>query len=218
MHHDYSVYVSCTVQYSNTISTSLQLFLSDVASPWDRLLRPLRTSSDCLLFQASEISTKFAADKSEYYSTLTTETGFPSAYSVIGAAIPDSARPLAAANPELFLASLVKASSQPDWFTSMPTPVQDFWESAGSHYIEMYTSEVDAARPIPSSLSSSLSSASSRLSSMSAALSSSSAAVSASASAAVLHGAAPASPILEQMTFVAAGVAIAAGLVGMAML
>ncbi|KAI4190996.1 MAG: hypothetical protein L6R41_000446 [Letrouitia leprolyta] len=168
--------------------------------------------------QASEISTKFAADKSEYYSTLTTETGFPSAYSVIGAAIPDSARPLAAANPELFLASLVKASSQPDWFTSMPTPVQDFWESAGSHYIEMYTSEVDAARPIPSSLSSSLSSASSRLSSMSAALSSSSAAVSASASAAVLHGAAPASPILEQMTFVAAGVAIAAGLVGMAML
>ncbi|KAL9004850.1 MAG: hypothetical protein Q9188_002338 [Gyalolechia gomerana] len=168
-------------------------------------LQSLLSVSNLDASEAAEISTKFGADASDYYSTLTDEPGYSSAYSVVATALPSSAQAVAAVDPELFLASLAKASSQPAWFTSMPTPVQAFWKSAGSHYIEMYTSEVDAARPLPSSVSASLSSAS--------------AAVSASASSAIAEGAAPASPaILGHMTLAAAGVAIAAGLVGMAML
>ncbi|KAL8715633.1 MAG: hypothetical protein Q9225_006364 [Loekoesia sp. 1 TL-2023] len=164
--------------------------------------------------QAAEVSTKFGADATSYYSALTADPGYSDATSVIATAMPATAQAEAAANPELFLASLAKSSDdQPSWFTAMPTPVQAFWESAGSQYIDMYTSEVDAARPLPSSVSASLSSVSSKI------LSSASSAVSASASSAVAKGAAPASPATSgHMLVVAAGVAVAAGLVGMAML
>lgn len=137
-----------------------------------------------------------------------------SAFSVANTALPGSVKAVAAGYPALFLASLAQEDSSdlPSWYTAMPTPIQDYWSSVGREEIDMFTSEVNEARPLPSSVSASLSSLSSKLASAS----SSAASVSASA---VAHGGAPASPATSgHMMVVAAGVAIAAGLVGMAML
>ncbi|KAI4138911.1 MAG: hypothetical protein L6R39_006551 [Caloplaca ligustica] len=164
--------------------------------------------------QAVAISSKFLADRNSYYSALSTDSAWTTAYSVIATAMPSSVMTAAAANPELQLVSLAQQDSDdlPAWFKAMPTPVQDFWRSVGSKDIELYTSEVDAARPLPSSISASLSSLTSKVTA-------SASAASSAASAAVAKGAAPASPATPgHMTVVAAGVAIAAGLIGMAML
>ncbi|KAL8732324.1 MAG: hypothetical protein Q9181_003995 [Wetmoreana brouardii] len=164
--------------------------------------------------QSTQISTAFAADIGTYYGGLATEPGYSDAFSAVITAMPTSVVASQAADPELFFASLAEASSDdlPDWFTAMPTSVQQFWSSVGEQVVEMYTSEVNVARPLPSSVSASLSS-------VSASLSSQAAAVSSSASEAVQKGEAPTSPATSgHMAVIAGGVAIAAGLVGMAML
>ncbi|KAI4129020.1 MAG: hypothetical protein LQ338_002435 [Usnochroma carphineum] len=161
--------------------------------------------------QAAQIHSAFVADHNSYQAALTTDPSYASAFSVANTALPNTAKAAAAADPALYLASLAKDDSDdlPAWFASMPTPVQEFWRSVGSQEIEMYTSEVNEARPLPSSVSASLSSkAGSATSSLGSATAS-----------AVAKGAAPASPATSgHMMVVAVGVAIAAGLVGMAML
>ncbi|KAL8825012.1 MAG: hypothetical protein Q9170_007962 [Blastenia crenularia] len=183
--------------------------------------------SDLDASQASAVESNFGADATSYFLALTTDPGYSSAYSAIATALPSSAWSRVQDNPGLFLASLAKESDdQPDWFTSMPTPAQAFWESAGSEYIDMYTSEVDAARPLPTAVSASLSSLSSKVASASSKAAaesskaeSSAAKASAAQSSAIQKGAAPASPATSgHMMVVAAGVVIAASLVGMAML
>ncbi len=171
------------------------------------------------------MSSKFAADHNAYYSTLSNDPGFKTAYSVVATAMPASAMSAAAVDPELFLASLAREDRDdlPEWYTSMPRSVQDFWRSVGSHDIQMYTSEVNVVRPLPSSVSASLSSLSSSLSSRASSLSSQTESLASSLASAsatmVLKGAAPASPATSgHMLVAAAGVAIAAGLVSMAML
>lgn len=131
---------------------------------------------------------------------------------IVGATgIPATAKAKAAANPDLFLASLALAESDdlPDWFTALPTPVQDAIVSVGSRDIEMYTSEVIVVRPLSTEAASSLSSFAASQSSV----------AEATASDAVQKGGAPSSPVTGgHMGVIAGGVAIAAGLVGMALL
>lgn len=119
-------------------------------------------------------------------------------------------------NPDLFLASLARATGadRPAWFTALPKAQQDFMTSVGDNVIELYTSEVDKAGPVPSSVEASLTSV------LSSAQSSASSVVSSvSAAHTTATGAAPASPVTSgHMGVVAGGVAIAAGLVGLFML
>ncbi|KAI4121770.1 MAG: hypothetical protein LQ341_007370 [Variospora aurantia] len=167
--------------------------------------------SDLDAVQAAQVSSKFLEDRNSYYNALTTDPRQSSASTAFAAAIPPTAAAVGGPNPEVFLASLARADQDdlPAWFTSMPAPVQDFWKSVGSQDIEMYTSEVNVVRPLASQISASLSSK---------ADSASSSLASATASA-VAKGAAPRSPATSGlMTVVGVGVAIAAGLVGMAML
>ncbi|KAL8925572.1 MAG: hypothetical protein Q9208_003463 [Pyrenodesmia sp. 3 TL-2023] len=193
--------------------------------------------------QASQVATRFNADRNAYYSSLTANPAYKTAYSVAATAFPETAKSVAATNPELFLASLARADRDdlPPWYTAMPMDVQDFWRSVGSRDIEMYTSEVSVARPLPSEVSASLSSVSSRLESLASSVSvatesrasvsnresvfydaqfsSYSQSLASARATAVLKGAAPASPATSgHMWVVAAGVAILAGLVSMAML
>ncbi|KAI4226468.1 MAG: hypothetical protein L6R36_003122 [Xanthoria steineri] len=187
--------------------------------------------------QAADISTRFDADKARYYATITTDPAYISALGAAATVMPASARRVAGINPELFLASLAQASPDdlPDWFTALPSDVQDVWKSMGSEDIEMYTSEVHIVRPLSAEVASSLSSAvksitssaTSVITSRDAKASSirsseqakaSSMLASASASAQQKAGA-PASPLSSgKMGIVAGGVAVAAGLVGMALL
>ncbi|KAI4115812.1 MAG: hypothetical protein LQ345_003664 [Seirophora villosa] len=161
--------------------------------------------------QAAQVSSRFLDDRNSYYLAMTADPRHMSATSVWAAAIPPTAAAAGKVNPELFLASLARADREdlPSWFTAMPTGAQDYWRSVGSRDIEMYTSEVNAARPLATEASASLSSKGA---------SASSSLASATASA-VAEGAAPRSPATSGlMTVVGAGVAVAAGLVGMAML
>ncbi|KAL9602704.1 MAG: hypothetical protein Q9219_001694 [cf. Caloplaca sp. 3 TL-2023] len=164
--------------------------------------------------QAAVVATRFEADKTSYYAELTADPSYSSAFVAAAAAMPTSVKAFVEREPDLVLASLAKSSDdQPSWFTALPTPVQDFWESVGNKYIDMYTSEVDAARSLPSSISASLSSVSSKI------LSSASSAVSASASEAVAKAEAPGLPVTSgHMMEVAAVVAFVAVIVGTAML
>ena len=171
------------------------------------------------------MQTNFDSDFASYNAALMTDPGYSAASGAVVTGFPTTALADAAANPALFLASLAQESDdQPSWFTAMPTSVQKFWESAGSQVIDMYTSEVDAARPLPSLVSASLSSLSSSqfasASSVASEASASASSVASGASASAIHqGAAPASPATAgRMMVVGAGVAIAASLVGMALL
>ncbi|KAL8712623.1 MAG: hypothetical protein Q9220_003154 [cf. Caloplaca sp. 1 TL-2023] len=203
----------------STIISHLAVLTALAASAWAAppdqsttpALQSFLTIKDLDVSQAAQVSKNFAADTVSYYADLMSQTAWQPAYSVIATAAPAAAQAVAAANPELYLASLAKADNDdlPSWYTAMPTEVQDFWKSVGSQDIKMYTSEVFAARPIPSSVSASLSSVSASLSSAAAAATTSS----------TKNSATPLSPASSgQMAVVAAGVVIAAGLVGMAML
>ncbi|KAL8904833.1 MAG: hypothetical protein Q9171_006906 [Xanthocarpia ochracea] len=168
--------------------------------------------------QASDISTMFEADKASYYGKLTTEPAYKSAYSVAATGMPMSAMTHVQPNPDLFLASVAQASSGdlPSWFASLPPDVQNVWKSVGRQNIEMFTSAVAVVRPMSSDVAASVSSAQSSASS---AISSASSAITSAVSDGLQRGAAPASPVTSgDMGVVAGGVAIAAGLVGMALL
>ncbi|KAI4245859.1 MAG: hypothetical protein LQ352_006504 [Teloschistes flavicans] len=171
--------------------------------------------------QADQISTAFAADIENYYSGLMTAPEWSSFYLVVSTGVPASALSSNAADPGLFVASLAQADEAdlPDWFTALPTPQQEYLESMGSGVIELYTSEVDKARPVPSSVSASLTSAASSISSAMSSASAESTKLKASKTQVVAKGGAPASPVTSgHMAVVAGGVAIAAGLIGLVML
>ncbi|KAL8861869.1 MAG: hypothetical protein Q9178_001738 [Gyalolechia marmorata] len=188
-------------------------------------LQSLLSISNIDAAQAHDISTMFEADKASYYGKLTTEPAYKSAFSVAATGMPMSAMTAVQPNPDLFLASVAQASSDdlPSWFASLPADVQNVWKSVGRQNIEMFTSAVAVVRPMSSdvaaSVSSAQSSASSAISSASSAISSASSAITSAVSEGLQKGAAPASPVTSgNMGVVAAGVAIAAGLVGMALL
>ncbi|KAL8725655.1 MAG: hypothetical protein Q9166_007232 [cf. Caloplaca sp. 2 TL-2023] len=165
--------------------------------------------------QAADLSTRFDADKASYYGELMSDPSYMSARGVAATGIPPTALAAASADPELFLASLALASSGdlPDWFSALPTPVQGIYKSVGSRDIELYTSEVAVVRPVSSDVAASLSSLSSSIEA------SASASVEAASSEAVQKGEAPSSPVTNgHMAVVAGGVALAAGLVGIALL
>lgn len=140
--------------------------------------------------------------------------------------MPVSAKLAAAGNPELFLASLAQAPSDdlPGWFTALPTDVQDVWKSVGSRDIEMYTSEVHIVRPLSAEVASSLSSVvksitSSATSVMTSEQAKASSMIAAASTKAAQQGGAPSSPVSSgKMGIIAGGVAVAAGLVGIALL
>ncbi|KAL8996241.1 MAG: hypothetical protein Q9169_004219 [Polycauliona sp. 2 TL-2023] len=174
--------------------------------------------------QATAISTRFEADKASYYREVATKPGVAAAMNLAATAMPESAKIAAAANPDLYLASLAQADSDdlPDWFTALPISVQNVWKSMGDRDIEMYTSEVNVVRPLSAKVVSSLSSRVRSITSSASSVITSKAAeassMAASASEAAKAGA-PASPLSSgRMGLVAGGVAIAAGLVGMALL
>ncbi|KAL8800234.1 MAG: hypothetical protein Q9182_005317 [Xanthomendoza sp. 2 TL-2023] len=161
--------------------------------------------------QAAKVSSQFRDDLNSYYAGLPTEPAYAALSDPSMTVIPASARALEAADPELFLASLALAKSKdrPSWFSALPTPAQAAMISIGSRDIELYTSEVVAVRPISAIVASSLSSFAS----------SQSTAAAATASKAVQKGAAPESPVTSgRMGVIAVGVALAAGLVGIALL
>ncbi|KAL8807883.1 MAG: hypothetical protein Q9223_004267 [Gallowayella weberi] len=161
--------------------------------------------------QAATVESRFRADLNSYYAGLKTEPAYAALSDPAMTAMPATAMALEAANPELFLASLALAKSQdrPSWFSALPTPARDAMISIGSRDIELYTSDVVAVRPISAVVASSLSSFAS----------SQSTAAAATASKAVQMGAAPKSPVTSgRMGVIAAGVALAAGLVGIALL
>ncbi|KAL8757909.1 MAG: hypothetical protein Q9199_001873 [Rusavskia elegans] len=176
--------------------------------------------------QAAEISTRFDADKASYYSQLGRDADYTSALSVAATGMPVSAKLAAAGNPELFLASLAQARSDdlPGWFTALPTDVQDVWKSVGSRDIEMYTSEVHIVRPLSAEVASSLSSVvksitSSATSVMTSEQAKASSMIAAASTKAAQQGGAPSSPVSSgKMGIIAGGVAVAAGLVGIALL
>ncbi|KAL8637056.1 MAG: hypothetical protein Q9226_009167 [Calogaya cf. arnoldii] len=189
--------------------------------------------------QATEVSTRFDADRNSYYAELRSDPAYTSALGVAATGMPASVKVDAAANPELFLASLAQAQSEdlPSWFTALPTDVQDTWKSVGNRDIEMYSSEVRIIRPLSAGVASSLSSvvksitssATSVMTSQEAVASSKAAIASAEASIKAAEASAsalkedqsgaPASPLSSgKMGIVAGGVAIAAALVGMALL
>ena len=159
-----------------------------------------------------------------------TEPGYSEAYSAAQTIIPQSDLDFAATNPDLFFASLHQASDEPPtWYTAMPTPIQEFWSSVGNHAVEIYNDVVTSIRPIPSESSAALSSASASLASKSSSIASKASAASTSLAASAsavdsnvddaITGGTPASPLTSgHMGIVAGGVAIAAGLVGMALL
>ncbi|KAL8684989.1 MAG: hypothetical protein Q9224_006028, partial [Gallowayella concinna] len=160
---------------------------------------------------AADVSSRFRADVNSYYAGLPTEPAYAALSDPAMTSIPKSAMALEAADPELFLASLALAKSEdlPSWFTALPTPAQDAMISIGSRDVEFYTSEVIVARPLSDVVASSLSSFAS----------SQSTAAEASASQAVQKGAAPKSPVTSgHMGVIAVGVALAAGVVGLALL
>lgn len=131
--------------------------------------------------------------------------------------MPASAKVEAAKNPELFLVSLAQASSGdlPDWYTALPTDVQDVWRSVGDQYLEMYTSEVHVVRPLSAEVASSLSSVVKSIKSSA----TSKAAAATSEALGAANAAAPVSPLSSgKMGIVAGCVGVAAGLVGMALL
>ncbi|KAL8768231.1 MAG: hypothetical protein Q9209_005461 [Squamulea sp. 1 TL-2023] len=161
--------------------------------------------------QAADLSTRFEADKSSYRSEIQTDPAYITAFNYAAAYMPESAMAEASANPELYVASLAQASSTdlPGWFKSLPTADQDVWKSVGSRYIEMYTSEVAIVRPLSSDVAASISSVEASASS----------AIESSQAKGIKRGAAPASPVTNgHMGVIAGGVAIAAGLIGMALL
>ena len=142
--------------------------------------------------------------------------------------MPASAKLEAAKNPELFLVSLAQASSGdlPDWYTALPTDVQNVWRSVGDQYLEMYTSEVHVVRPLSAEVASSLSSAVKSIKSSATsdvtskvAEASSRAAAASSEALKAASAAAPVSPLSSgKMGIIAGCVGVAAGLVGMALL
>ncbi|KAI4274230.1 MAG: hypothetical protein LQ337_004082 [Flavoplaca oasis] len=167
--------------------------------------------------QASDISTRFEADKASYYTELRTDADYTSALGVAATGMPASAKVEAAKNPELFLVSLAQASSGdlPDWYTALPTDVQDVWRSVGDQYLEMYTSEVHVVRPLSAEVASSLSSVVKSIKSSA----TSKAAAATSEALGAANAAAPVSPLSSgKMGIVAGCVGVAAGLVGMALL
>ncbi|KAL8847586.1 MAG: hypothetical protein Q9221_007363 [Calogaya cf. arnoldii] len=200
-------------------------------------LQSFLSISDLDASQASEVSTRFDADRNSYYSELRGDPAYTSALGVAATAMPASVKIEAATNPDVFLASLAQAPSEdlPSWFTAMPTDIQDTWKSVGSRDIEMYSSEVRNVRPLSADVASSLSSvvksitssATSVMTSQEAEASSKAAIASAEASiraaeasaSAENQNGAPASPLSSgKMGVVAGGVAIAAALIGMALL
>ncbi|KAL9577425.1 MAG: hypothetical protein Q9212_006371 [Teloschistes hypoglaucus] len=185
--------------------------------------------TDLDALQANEVSTAYSADLNNYYSEVMTASEWSSFYPIALTGIPSSALASNQANPDLFLASLARATGadRPAWFTALPEPQQDFMTSMGDNVIELYTSEVDKARLVPSSVQASLtsvvssaeSSANSAVSSVQSSASSESSKVAASKSEGGSKSGAPASPVTSgHMGVVAGGVAIAAGLVGLFML
>ncbi|KAL8631476.1 hypothetical protein Q9189_002805 [Teloschistes chrysophthalmus] len=166
--------------------------------------------------EASQVSTAYSADLSNYYGGLMMAPEWSSFSTVAATGIPLSVLRDNQDNPDLFLASLARATGadRPAWFTALPKAQQDFMTSVGDNVIELYTSEVDKAGPVPSSVEASLTSV------LSSAQSSASSVVSSvSAAHTTATGAAPASPVTSgHMGVVAGGVAIAAGLVGLFML
>ncbi|KAL8784032.1 MAG: hypothetical protein Q9213_004221 [Squamulea squamosa] len=161
--------------------------------------------------QGADLSTRFEADKTSYKSELQTDPAYISALNDAAAYMPETAMAKASADPDVYVASLAQASSTdlPSWFKSLPTDDQDVWRSIGSRYIEMYTSEVAIVRPLSSDVAASISSVEASASS----------AIASSQAKGVKRGAAPASPLTNgHMGVIAGGVAIAAGLVGMALL
>ncbi|KAL8684684.1 MAG: hypothetical protein Q9218_008188, partial [Villophora microphyllina] len=170
---------------------------------------------------ANQISTAFLADLTSYMDSISTASDFSSLYSVLATGMPGSAMSENAANPPLYLASLAQATGddRPDWFTSLPTAEQDYLSSMGNGIIELYTSEVNAARPLDPSFSRSLSSVSASLSSATESIAAVTSSLAAAAGDGVRKGGAPASPVTSgHMAVVAGGVAIAAGLFGLVLL
>ncbi|KAL9037154.1 MAG: hypothetical protein Q9180_003881 [Flavoplaca navasiana] len=206
------------------VAVLLTLAASALAAPeptTTAAIQSFLSISDVDATQASDISTRFEADKASYYTELRTEADYTSALSVAATGMPASAKLEAAKNPELFLVSLAQASSGdlPDWYTALPTDVQNVWRSVGDQYLEMYTSEVHVVRPLSAEVASSLSSAVKSMKSSATSDVNSKAAAATSEALKAASAAPPVSPLSSgKMGIVAGCVGVAAGLVGMALL
>ncbi|KAL8870275.1 MAG: hypothetical protein Q9174_003645 [Haloplaca sp. 1 TL-2023] len=220
----------------STIASSLALLSSLTASVLGQEqtttapIQSVLSVSNLDASQATTLSSVAEATINSYYADVRTEDGFNEAYIAAASVIPTSVLQVAATNPALFFASLHQASDDPpEWYTAMPTPAQEFWSSVGNHVVEVYYDQVTSIRPIPSESSAALSSLSASLASKSSSIISKASADSTSLGAKAtgadsqaadaVTGGTPASPLSSgHMELVAGAVAIAAGLVGMALL
>ncbi|MCJ1397739.1 hypothetical protein MMC11_000935 [Xylographa trunciseda] len=92
-------------------------------------------------------SSNIAADIASYFSTLTTQSNYLSAASVLSTAIPSSlyqGEGLAA-----YFSQLVTATAAPAWYTALPADAQSFFSSVGAVEVSIITKDLAAAAPQP---------------------------------------------------------------------